>query len=100
MKLFSGEVKEENLLQTQAHKKVGVLSKRNEEFLEYLASKYGRDVLQKNKLKIHLVNGKIYQDNINTGESLYNFLRAQEDVSKKFLNLNMNLSGDLEYSIR
>ena len=100
MKLFSGEVKEENLLQTQAHKKVGVLSKGNEEFLEYLASKYGRDVLQKNKLKIHLVNGKIYQDNINTGESLYNFLRAQEDVSKKFLNLNMNLSGDLEYSIR
>ena len=45
-------------------------------------------------------SGKIYQDNINTGESLYNFLRAQEDVSKKFLNLNINLSGDLEYYIR
>ena len=45
-------------------------------------------------------NGEIYQDNINTGESLYNFLRAQEDVSKKFLNLDINLSGDLEYYIR
>ena len=31
---------------------------------------------------------------------MYNFLRAQEDVSKKFLNLDINLSGDLEYYIR
>ena len=45
-------------------------------------------------------SGEIYQDNINTGESLCNFLRAQEDVSKKFLNLDINLSGDLEYYIR
>ena len=83
LKFFSGEEKEENLLKIQARKNVGVLSKGNEEFLEYLASKYGRDVLQKNKFKIHLESGEIYQDNINTGESLYNFLRVQEDVSKK-----------------
>ena len=67
LKFFSGEEKEENLLETQARKNVGVLSKGNEEFLEYLASKYGRDVLQKDKLKIHLGSGEIYQDNINTG---------------------------------
>ena len=47
LKIFSGEEKEENLLKTQACKKLGVLSKGNKEFLEYLASKYGRDVLQK-----------------------------------------------------
>ena len=45
-------------------------------------------------------SGEIYQDNINTSESLSNFLRAQEDVCKKFLNLDINLSGDLEYYIR
>ena len=67
LKFFSGEEKEENLLETQARKNVGVLSKGNEEFLEYLASKYGSDVLQKDKLKIHLGSGEIYQDNINTG---------------------------------
>ena len=67
LKFFSGEEKEGNLLETQARKNVGVLSKGNEEFLEYLASKYGRDVLQKDKLKIHLGSGEIYQDNINTG---------------------------------
>ena len=95
LELFSGEEKEENLLKTEARKNVGVQSKGNKEFLEYLASKYGRDVL-----KIHLESGEIYQNNINTGESLYNFLRAQEDVSKRFLNLDINLSGDLEYIIR
>ena len=100
LKFFSGEEKEEHLWKTQARKNVGVLSKGNEEFLGCLASKYGRDVLQTNKLKIHLESGEIYQDNINTGESLYNFLRAQEEVSKKFLNLDINLSGDLEYYIR
>ena len=36
MKFFSGEEKEDNLLKTQARKKVGILSKGNEEFLEYL----------------------------------------------------------------
>ena len=45
-------------------------------------------------------SGEIYKDNINTGESLYNFLRAKEDVSKKFINLDINLGGDLEYYIR
>ena len=97
LKFFSGEEKEENLLKTHARKNVGVLNKGNEEFLEYLASKYGRDVLQKINLKIHLEIGKIYLDNINTDESIYNFLRAQEDVSKKFLNLDITLTGDLEY---
>ena len=55
---------------------------------------------KKNKLKIHLESVEIYLDNINTGKSIYNFLRAQEDVSKKFLNLDINLTGDLEYYIR
>ena len=83
LKFFSGEEKEENLLKTHARKNVSILNKENKEFLEYFTSKYGRDVLQKSKLKIHLESGEIYLDNFNTGESLYNFLRAQEDVSKK-----------------
>ena len=44
-------------------------------------------------------SSEIYQGNINAGESLY-FLRAQEGVSKKFLNLDIKLSGDLEYYVR
>ena len=101
LKFFSGEEKEENLLKTDAHKNVGFLNKGNKEFLEYLASKYGRDILQKNKLKIHLESVEIYLSNINTGENIYNFSRAQEDVYKNCLkNLDMNLTGDLVYYIR
>ena len=37
MNFFSGEEKEENVLKTQTRKNVGVLSKGNKEFLEYLA---------------------------------------------------------------
>ena len=97
---FSSGNKTENLLKTYACKNVGIVNKGNKVFLEYLTSKKGRDVLQKNKLKIHLESGEIYLDNINTGESIYNFLRAQEDVSKKFLNLDINLTSNLEYYIR
>ena len=55
---------------------------------------------KKREIKIHLESGEIHQNNINTGENFYNLLRAQEDVSKKFLNLDIYLSGDLEYYMR
>ena len=48
LKFFSAEEKEKNLLKTKQRQNVSVLSKGNKNFLEYLASKYGRDVLQKN----------------------------------------------------
>ena len=83
-----------------ALKNVGILGKSSAEFLAYLASKYGKDVHEKNKLKIHLESGDIYQENINTKKSLHSFLRAQEDVSKKFVNLGISLSGDFEYYVR
>ena len=47
LKFFSGEEKEENILKTHACKNASAVNKENEEFLEYLASKYGRDILQK-----------------------------------------------------
>ena len=46
LNLFSGEEKEKNLLKTQALKKGGILSKSSAEFLEYLASEYGKDVIR------------------------------------------------------
>ena len=95
LKFFAGEEKGENLLKTQARKNLGVLSKGNEEFFRVSYVKIWKTPSsKKRKIKIHLESGEIYQDNINTGENFYNFLRAQEDVSKKFLNLDINLSGD------
>ena len=81
-------------------KNIGNLSKASLEVLKYLSSDYGKELLQKNKLKIHVESGEIFHDNVNTGENFYNCFSNQEDETKKFINLNLNLSGDLEYCIR
>ena len=52
------------------------------------------------KLKIHVESGESFHDNVNTGENFYNFFRDQEDEAKKFIDLNLNLSGDLAYYLR
>ena len=100
LEFFSSREKKENLLKTHACKNVGIVKKGNEDFLDYLALKKVRGVLQKNKLKIRLESGEIYLDNINARESIYNLLKAQEDVFKNFLNLDINLTSNLEYYIR
>ena len=51
MKFFSDKEKEVNLLKTHVHKKVGILSKGNEEFLEYLAENMEETFFKKINLK-------------------------------------------------
>ena len=48
---------------------------------------------KKNKLKIHLDTGNIYYDNTETNESICGFLLAQEDDTKKFIDLEFIYSG-------
>ena len=79
---------------------IGNLSNASLEFLDYLSSDYGKELLQTNKLKIYVESGEIFHDNVNTGEDFYSFFSDQDDETKKFLNLNLDLSGDLEYYLR
>ena len=97
LKFFEGNSSEKDLVLQKMRKNIGNLSKASLEFLEYLSSDYGKDLLQKNKLKIHAESGETFHDNINTGENFYNFFSNQEDETKKFVDLNLNLRGDLEY---
>ena len=62
-----------------------MLNDSNEVLLNYLSSKYGSRVLKRNKMKIHIESGQIFIDNQITGESLYDFLHAQQDLTKKIL---------------
>ena len=66
-------------------KNIGNLSKASLEFLEYLSSDCGKELLQKNKLKIHVENGEIFHDNVNADENFSNFFSNQEDETKKIL---------------
>ena len=38
-----------------------------------------------------------YVDNRTTGESLYNFIKTQQDPTKKLLRVKLNIKGDLKY---
>ena len=84
IKFFSGDEEDKNLLIKTAKQHVRVLNDTNEVFLNYLSSKYGSQVSKRNKMKIHIESGQIFIDNQITGESLYDFLRVQQDLTKKF----------------
>ena len=47
------------------------------EFLDFLQSKVCKNILEDNKLKIHVETGNIYYDNNDTNESIHNFILAQ-----------------------
>ena len=96
---FEGNGSKKDLVLQKMRKNISNLSKASLEFLEYLPSDYGKEFLQKNKLKIHVESGEII-DNVNTGENFYSFFSDQEDETKRFIDLNLNLNGDLEYYVR
>ena len=60
LKFFEGDGSEEDLVLQKMWKNIGNLSKASLEFLEYLSSDYGKKLLQKNKLKIHVESREIF----------------------------------------
>ena len=83
-----------------ATKNVGILDDANEKFLKYLSSNFGRYLLTKNKMKIHLESGKIFIDEKSTSESLYEFLKIQQDTKKKELAINIPIQNDFATYVR
>ena len=47
---------------------------------------------ERNKIKIHIETAKLFFDNVNCGESIHKFLLAQQDTSKKLLNIEYETS--------
>ena len=84
-------------LKIRAVQKIGSLNESNNAFLEYLTTDYGREVLVKNKMKIHLETGKIYYNNKNMQERIYDFLLAQQDETKKLMDYKIDLTDDFEF---
>ena len=92
--------KTKNLLIETAKQRVGVLNDSNEVFLNYISSKYGSRVLKRNKMKIHIESGQIFIDNQIAGESLYDFLHAQQDLTQKILKVNVAITDDFDYYVK
>ena len=100
LKFFSGDEEDKNLLIETAKQHARVLIDSNEVFLIYLSSNYGSRVLNRNKMKIHVESRQIFINNQIMGESLYNFLRAQQDLTKKILKVNVAITNDFDYYIK
>ena len=62
--------------------------------MNFLQSDICKELIQRNKLKIHLETGKIYYDNQNTNKSIYDFFRVQEDHTKKSIEYEFETSDN------
>ena len=99
LEFFDGGGNYKKLFENAA-KNVGILDESNNAFLKYLSSNYGRYLLTKNKMKIHLESGKIFIDEKSTSESLYDFLQNQQDSSKKELAIDIPIQNDFTTYVR
>ena len=51
-------------------------------------------------MKIHIESGQIFINNQIMGESLYDFLHAQQDLTKKILKVNVAITDDFDYYVK
>ena len=70
------------------------LSSENMEFLDFLQWGYCKEILEKNDLKIHLETSNIYYKNNDTNESIFEFMKNQQDSSKSKINFYLTYDGN------
>ena len=67
----------------------------NMDFLSFLQSETCAGIMKKNKIKIHIESGDIYYDNSNTNESIYDFIKAQENGNYILIDFDFSYDGSL-----
>ena len=61
------------------------------QFVDFLQSDYCKEVLQSNDLKIHIETGNIYNEDTDTNESVFEFVKNQQYTSKGFINTDLKV---------
>ena len=97
---YVGGDKNSKKLMVNAVSYIGPLNKSNEMFLEFLSSGFGKNILLKNKLKIHLESGQFFHNNVIINESIYDFLAKQPDETKKELLIDIPMQNNFEVYVR
>ena len=100
--LDRGEIPEEILFyrggeganQLQRHIINAGLEIRNESFVEFLASEECQKALARDGISIHVPTGQIFVNNESIGESIIDFLRNQQDETKKRIPLDFSYDDD------
>ena len=57
----------------------------NNEFVSFLCSDRGQNIMTNNSLSIHIESGNIFYQNLNTNENFYSFLLTQQDETKRII---------------
>ena len=70
------------------------LSSENMAFLDFLLWDYCKKILENNNLKISIETGNIYYKNNDTNESIFEFMKNQQDSSKGKINFDLTYDGN------
>ena len=69
------------------------LTTENLKFLDILQTDYCKEILVSDDLKIHIETGNIYYDDTDTNESIFEFMKNQQDSSKGIINTDLKYEG-------
>ena len=100
LQFFSGGEKMKKKLFEGVSKNVDIINDSDQKFLEFLTSNFCKNLLTKNKIQIHIDSGQIFHDKKITSETLYDFLKRQQDLNKKELKVNLPIGDDFNYYVR
>ena len=64
------------------------------EFINFLQGDICRNILENNKIKIHVDSGKIFYENEDTNESIFNFILAQNNPISGYIERNISFDQD------
>ena len=76
------------------------LNEDNYEFISFLGSETGQNIMKNNSLSIHMESWDIFYQNFNTNEHLYSFLLAQQDLSKQVIPKRISYHHSFEKYIK
>ena len=76
------------------------LNEGNNEFILFLCSDTGQNIMTNNILSIHIESGDIFYSDFNTKENFYKCLLAQQDESKQFIPKRSSYHYSLEKYMR
>ena len=72
------------------------LSNDNREFIAFLISDAGQNIMTNNSLSIHIESGNIFYQNFNTNKNFYNFLFAQQYETKVIVSKRISYHNSFE----
>ena len=72
------------------------LSTENQEFVDFLQWDLCKEILENNNLKIHIKTDNIYYKNEDPNESIFEFIKYQQDSSKGMINYILSFEGNFK----